>query len=182
MPEKSQDLDLSGLLTYHLPKIRMAMVYEAEAPAQMYRIDKPTDAESLLSPLRLSAEERFVTLHLNAKHEVIGLHEVSHGTLVASLVHPREVFKAAILANSYAILACHNHPSGSHLSPSKEDIETTCQLLKAAAILDISLLDHLIVTYGQPAYSIREHHGGLWERFHARVAATGEACTRPKIG
>jgi DNA repair protein RadC len=84
-------------------------------------------------------------LHLNTKFEVIGLHEVSHGTLSASLVHPREVFKAALVANSYAILVCHNHPSGAKLTPSKEDFETTKQLIAAGKVLGVSVLDHLIL-------------------------------------
>jgi DNA repair protein RadC len=81
-------------------------------------------------------------------------------------VHPREVFKAAIIANSYAIVVCHNHPSGASISPSKEDLDTTKQLLSAGRILGVSVVDHLIVgpaTEGESVYSVRENHPALWD-------------------
>ena len=107
----------------------------------------PQDAARLLGPLKHAPEEHFVAIHLNAKHEVIGLHEVSHGTLSTSLVHPREVFKAALVANSFAILVCHNHPSGSTLVPSSEDFATTKQLLQAGKLLGVAVVDHLIIGF-----------------------------------
>lgn len=112
----------------------------------------------------MACEEHFVSLHLNAKNEVIGLHEVSHGTLSASLVHPREVFKAALIANSYAILVCHNHPSGSQIMPSPEDIDTTRQLIEAGKFMGVNVIDHLIIGPGslEDWYSLREQHPELW--------------------
>jgi DNA repair protein RadC len=100
-------------------------------------------------------------LHLNPKNQVVGYQEISHGTISASLVSPREVFKAAILSNSFALLVAHNHPSGAQLSPSKEDLETTKQLLKAGKILGITVMDHVIVG-GDEIYSIRENHPNIW--------------------
>jgi DNA repair protein RadC len=153
---------LARKLKYPLPRIKLALVHEG-ARGKLYQIKSPFDAEQYLTPLRHAPEEHFVSLHLNAKNEVIGLHEVSHGTLAASLVHPREVFKAALVANSYAMVVCHNHPSGSHLFPSNEDLQTTRQLLRSARILGVHVLDHLILSPTESAYSIRENYPDLWK-------------------
>lgn len=153
---------LQEQLKYQLPRLRLCLVNESDHPPEMYAIRSPDDVSNFLEPIRSLSEEHFVTLHLNSKHEVIGLHEVSHGTLSSSLVHPREVFKAALLANSHAILVCHNHPSGSNISPSPEDIDTTEQLLKAGKLLGVSVIDHVIVSPIHDTYSIRENHPILW--------------------
>jgi DNA repair protein RadC len=112
----------------------------------------------------MACEEHFVSLHLNANNQVIGVHEVSHGTLSASLVHPREVFKAALIANSFAILVCHNHPSGSELMPSADDMVTTRQLVEAGRFMGVNVIDHLIIGPGvdHHCYSLRERHPDLW--------------------
>src|SRR5690606_20960669 len=123
--------DLAEAMRYTLPRIRLCLVHEVNMNAVRHSITTPLEAARFLDPLRHAAEEHFLSLHLNSHHEIVGLHEVSHGTLSASLVHPREVCKAALLANSHASLVCHNHPSGSAISPSTEDLNTTAQLLKA---------------------------------------------------
>jgi DNA repair protein RadC len=151
---------------YTLPQLKLCLVGEPSRARKLIPIQAPEDAARFLNPLRYAAEEHFVSLHLNARHEVLGLHEVSHGSLSASLVHPREVFKAALLANSYAIIVCHNHPSGSKVVPSKEDLETTGQLFNAGKLLGVTLIDHLIVGPGlkkNTVYSVREHYPELWK-------------------
>lgn len=148
---------------YKLPRLKLTLVTESAQPSVLYAIRSPEDVAEFLEPVRTLAEEHFASLHLNSKHEVIGLHEVSHGTLSASLVHPREVFKAAVLANSHAILVCHNHPSGSEVAPSVEDLETTKQLIQAGKILGIAVLDHIILSPVHELYSIRENFPDLWE-------------------
>jgi len=158
-------MSLNRRLKYSLPQIKLCLVSERKGRQQLISIQEPDDAAALLDPLRYASEEHFISLHLNAKHEVLGIHEVSHGSLSSSLVHPREVFKAAILANSFAIIVCHNHPSGSQIMPSKEDLETTSQLLSAGKLLGVSLVDHLIVGPSQrrdTVYSLRENHPHLW--------------------
>lgn len=139
-----------------LPYIRLRLVYEPPANYTAPKFNAPSDVAMFLEFLKESPEEQFVVVHLNANNEPIGLQVISHGTLSSSLVHPREVFKGAIINNSYAIIVAHNHPSGSELRPSKEDLETTEQLYKAGELLGVKLLDHLIVGPGQEAYSIRE--------------------------
>jgi DNA repair protein RadC len=148
---------------YHLPRLKLTLVTEpSENSPTTYAVRSPEDVADFFEPVRDLAEEHFASLHLNSRHEVIGLHEVSHGTLSASLVHPREVFKAAVLANSHAILICHNHPSGSQITPSTEDLDTTAQLIKAGKILGIQVLDHVILSPVYDLYSIRENHPDLW--------------------
>ncbi len=101
--------------------------------------------------------EVFAILCLSTKHRVIAYHEVSRGTLDATLVHPREVFKAALLANAAAIVLCHNHPSGD-ATPSTDDIQLTRRLVEAGALLGVEVLDHIIVGDAR-YYSIKEALG-----------------------
>ncbi|WP_445670782.1 JAB domain-containing protein [Paenibacillus sp. FSL R10-2779] len=88
--------------------------------------------------------EAFCILCLNTKNEPTAIHQVSCGSLSASIVHPRETFKLAILANSASIIACHNHPSGQP-DPSPEDVEITERLRDSGCLLGIDLLDHVIL-------------------------------------
>ena len=106
-----------------------------------------TPRESALALMRLlqhEPSEVFAILCLSTKHRVIAYHEVSRGTLDATLVHPREVFKAAILANAAALVVAHVHPSGDP-TPSPDDIELTRRLAAAGTLLGIEVLDHIIV-------------------------------------
>ena len=88
--------------------------------------------------------EHFMCLHLDAKNRLISRETVSIGHLTAALVHPREVFKAAILANAASIALIHGHPSGDP-EPSREDVEITRRLVKAGELLGIPVLDHVVV-------------------------------------
>lgn len=92
--------------------------------------------------------EVFGMLCLSTKNRVIGYHEVSRGTLDATLVHPREVFKAALLANAAAIIVAHNHPSGDP-TPSADDIALTSRLMAAGTLLGVSVLDHIVIGDGR---------------------------------
>jgi len=89
--------------------------------------------------------ERFVVFILNSKNVVQGVEIVSEGTLNASLVHPREVFRSAVLGLGASIIVAHNHPSGNP-EPSREDITITKQLVEAGKILGIPVHDHIIFT------------------------------------
>lgn len=89
-------------------------------------------------------KEHFVILLLDTKNKINGIHTVSIGSLNASIVHPREVFKIAILKNSASIIIGHNHPSGDP-TPSNEDINITNRLVEAGNILGIKVLDHIVV-------------------------------------
>ena len=99
------------------------------------------------------AEEIFAILCLDTKNNVTGAFEVSRGALSSSIVHPREVFKRAILNNAASIILLHNHPSGEP-QPSHEDITMTNRLDECGKLLGIRVLDHVI--YGDSFYSFKE--------------------------
>lgn len=98
----------------------------------------------LQEKLAKEKNEHFAILCLDTRNNLI-FHEVSVGTLNASLVHPREVFKKAIQANTAQVIIAHNHPSGNP-TPSEEDIITTRRLVEAGRILGIAVTDHIIVS------------------------------------
>src|SRR4029077_16254310 len=104
----------------------------------------PRGAEPMLRQyIGESDREMFVVALLTIRHRLIGLHTVSVGCLTSSLVHPREVFKPAILSGSAALLVAHNHPSGDP-EPSAEDVALTRRLSAAGQLLGIEVLDHVI--------------------------------------
>ncbi len=113
----------------------------------------PRDAAKLAGAILAGADvERVLALHFNTKHKLIGIHTVSVGTLDASLVHPRDVFKAAYLSNASALILAHNHPSGDP-TPSGEDRALSDRLRQAGELLGVTLLDFVIVT--DPAEGVR---------------------------
>ena len=120
---------------------------------------KPTDerlqirsaedaAEYVMDRLRHLKKEHFVTLHLDTKHRLLGEETCSVGSLDASIVHPREIFKSAVKRSASAILCIHNHPSGDP-TPSPEDIAVTQRLCESGRILGIDVLDHIVVGDGR---------------------------------
>ena len=138
---------------------RVTLVYEAslrERPC----ISSSSDAISFFKRYWLQAtrsdQERFVVACLDTKNRVQSVVEVTVGTLDASLVHPREVFKPAFIEGSSSIILSHNHPSG-NTTPSREDIAVTDRLTDAGKLLGIDVLDHIIFGDGtNEAISIRE--------------------------
>jgi len=92
-----------------------------------------------------SKKENFYILALDAKNNLINIQEISVGTLTASIVHPREVFKEAIRSSAASIILAHNHPSGD-AEPSEADLEITKRLIEVGKIVGIEVLDHLIIT------------------------------------
>ena len=118
-------------------------------------ISSPADVDGLLRGRIANLDrENFVAVLLNTKNEVIEFPTISVGTLSASLVHPREVFKPAIRASAASVVLAHNHPSG-RVEPSREDREVTQRLAGAAAIIGIEVLDHVIL--GDGYFSMKEH-------------------------
>ena len=126
-------------------------MYVCELTKRRYRRKKlkeirgPDDVIALVGrKLRKENREHFLVLLLNARHEVIGRETVSIGSLNASIVHPREVFKPAVLASAASVVLVHNHPSGDP-EPSEEDLTITKRLVQAGELLGIQVLDHVIV-------------------------------------
>jgi DNA repair protein RadC len=123
-------------------------------------LSSPAEVASAFHPrLRDAAHERFVAVLLDGRHRVLRDVLVSQGTLTASLVHPREVFRPALREAAAALILVHNHPSGDP-SPSREDAEITRRLARAGRLLGIDVLDHVIVAE-QGFASLRER--GLFE-------------------
>lgn len=104
----------------------------------------PAEVSLFCRDMADSAQEMFVVLLLNARNRIIDKVLVSLGIADATTVHPREVFRKAIIENASAIIVCHNHPSG-RVEPSPEDLRITRQLLDAGKIIGIHILDHVII-------------------------------------
>ena len=102
-------------------------------------------AKYLQEKIGKEKKEHFVVLYLNARNQLVHEETISIGTLNASLVHPREVFKPAIDHLACAIIVAHNHPSGG-AEPSAADMELTNRLRECGRIMGIELLDHMIIT------------------------------------
>ncbi len=115
----------------------------------------PDDVVALIGrKLRVETREHFLVLLMNARHECTAVESVSIGSLNASIVHPREVLRPAVLAASASIIVAHNHPSGDP-EPSEEDLSITRRLAQVGELLGIGLLDHVIIA-SRGVVSLRE--------------------------
>ena len=114
-------------------------------PNERYIIRCPEDgADYVMEEMRSLNQEHFVALFLNTKNQIIHRETIFIGSLNASIVHPREVFREAIKRTAASIIVAHNHPSGDP-TPSQEDIHVTRRLVEAGKMIGIELLDHLII-------------------------------------
>ncbi|WP_349410820.1 RadC family protein [Pseudalkalibacillus sp. SCS-8] len=112
---------------------------------ERYIIRSPEDgARYVMDEMRFLSQEHFVCIYLNTKNQVLHKQTVFIGSLNASIVHPREVFKEAMKRSAASVICFHNHPSGDP-HPSREDIEVTQRLLECGKIVGIDLLDHIII-------------------------------------
>lgn len=145
-----------------MTKYRLELVKEESHKYEVETIiNCPKDIYEVLTKvcrIQYNAEEVFILITLNTKNIVTGYFEVHRGTINTSLVHPREVFKRALLNNARYIMVAHNHPSGDP-NPSKEDIQITERLKEAGNLLGINLLDHIIV--GEDKYISLKEKGVL---------------------
>jgi DNA repair protein RadC len=107
-------------------------------------ISCPAEVVPLLAEIKDQRREHFLCLYLNARNQVVHKEVISIGSLSASIVHPREVFRVALQHAVASIILAHNHPSGD-VSPSKDDLELTRRLVKAGQLMGIEVLDHLII-------------------------------------
>lgn len=108
------------------------------------RISTSETVFSLFKDLVLETRENFISLHLDSKNRILCYDLVSVGSMTASIVHPREVYKSALLSSASALVFLHNHPSGDP-TPSREDIDITKRLKEAGELLGIRVLDHVII-------------------------------------
>lgn len=121
----------------------------AQTGAPRHVIRTPQDVANLMLPeLRFLRQEHFVTILLNTKNHVLACCTISVGSLNASIVHPRELFREAISHAAAHVVLVHNHPSGDP-TPSAEDVALTRRLVQAGQLLDIGVLDHVIIGDGR---------------------------------
>ena len=125
--------------------VSIKMVKESSFLYQTRQILSPNDAyEMIKEQLEGLDREQFIIACLNTKNEPTNISVVAVGSLNKAIVHPREVFKTAILSNAASVMAFHNHPSG-ETTPSQQDIQLTNRLYEVGELLGIKLLDHLII-------------------------------------
>lgn len=143
---------------YVVPRLELIVVRDCATaipmPMSIDQIKRPRcvnspqiSAEILMPLLQQRRREHFLILLLTTKKNIIGYHEVSVGSLNASIVHPREIFNVPLRESAASIILAHNHPSGDP-TPSQEDLEVTRRLVEAGNILGIHITDHLIIGDG----------------------------------
>jgi DNA repair protein RadC len=140
-----------------IPVYTIRLAKESEYTAATDYVGCSQDIYSLLRPYFLGADrEYFLVTALDTKHKVIGIQCVSIGTINSAVVFPREVVKFGLMCNAAALILSHNHPS-QDVQPSPEDHRVTDDIIKAAQLFEIRVLDHLIV--GESSYfSFADHH------------------------
>lgn len=129
-------------------EFRLAFLMPAPPMEGDVIVRSPEDVWKVCEPTSSYGAETFSVLCVNSKNRLIAGGHISMGILDTCPVHPREVFKAAILHSAAAIILCHNHPSGDP-TPSAEDVRITRQLIQAGQVIGIKVLDHVIV--GKPS-------------------------------
>lgn len=143
-----------------IPRYRLELVREKSSrydmdTTQMSSPDMVRGALETIFQFEKQAEEIFAILALDTKNHIIGAFEVSRGSINSSIVHPREVFKRAILANASSIILAHNHPSGD-VEPSHEDRVLTHRLQEGGKLLGTPIIDHIVCGTGGAYYSFKE--------------------------
>ena len=136
-------------------KISRYSVKQVKEDTGIYEVDskvvrQPSNAAEIIQAvlnLQDEAQEVFGILTLNTKNAVAGVHVISIGSLGSTIVHPREVFKAAMLNNAASIVLFHNHPSGD-TTPSAEDIGMTKRITEIGELMGIPVLDHVVIGDG----------------------------------
>ena len=140
---------------YGIDQVSVRLVKEAPLLSEE-EISTPEDAIRVLGDTFKDYDREVVgVVHLRSDNVPINMTIISMGTLNQSLVHPREVLKAAFLSNAASILLFHNHPSG-NLKPSKEDIALTGRMQKLCMLAGIPVIDHVILGNDQSYFSFRE--------------------------
>lgn len=138
--------------------VSLKQVRESSIMYKDRKITSPKDSAMILSKLINDCDrENFLVLCVDTKNQPTLISTVSVGSLNASIVNPREIFKVAILSNSKSIILAHNHPSGDP-SPSAEDIDITRRLGDAGEIVDIRILDHIIIGREGTFFSFKENN------------------------
>ena len=140
-----------------IPIYRVSCVLEGSVEYVAEKCCNPADVARVARAVIPAGEEReyFIAIHVNAKNELKGVQVVSVGTLNASLAHPREVFRAAIVAGAASIILAHNHPSGDP-EPSGDDLTVTRRMVETGNVVGIRVLDSMILGSGEKYVSLAE--------------------------
>lgn len=139
----------------HLRELEIRYRTRDELPVPV-AIETPAAAAKVVAELlELEVVEVFGILCLNTRHAILCSHVVSRGALDATVVHPREVFRASILAGAAAVILYHNHPSGDP-TPSRDDASLTRRLVTAGDLVGITVIDHVVTGSHGRYYSFRE--------------------------
>jgi DNA repair protein RadC len=134
---------------YRIPVVSLRLVRERSVPYQARRISSSLDTfEFFRTIVEDYDRETFWIICLDTKNKINWISLVAVGSLNSAIVHPREVFKVAVLANAAALILVHNHPSGEP-TPSAEDRSLTSRLVEAAKLLGMKILDHIIIGDGR---------------------------------
>ncbi len=139
----------------NLDIVKVMLVRDSDSHYREQPMIKPKDAVSVAKKF-LAGEDREVFIIINLDHSlrVNSIHVVSIGSADMTLVHPREVFKAAILSNASRVILAHNHPSGNP-EPSDDDNQITCRLFQCGDLLGIEVLDHIIIGDGRYSHCMK---------------------------
>jgi DNA repair protein RadC len=142
---------------FAIPRYSVGLIREGTIPIRAYPTINCSKefADVFGAMFEQYDREHFAIACIDAKHKIIGFHTIAIGTLTMALVHPREVFKTAILLSSAACALFHNHPSGDP-TPSREDRELTKRLEQAGELLGIHILDHIIFGANNRYYSFAD--------------------------
>ena len=147
---------MSSTRPYKLDRVAIRMVKEPPLYSSEPLRSPEAAVKVIADMLRQYDREAFCIVNLRNDLSPINMNIVSTGTLNASLAHPREILKSAVLSNASATMLFHNHPSG-NLTPSREDTEITDRMSKLFALADMPLLDHIIIGNGDQYYSFKEN-------------------------
>ena len=137
--------------------VSLKLVKESSVLYETRTISSPYDSYKLIKNFLIDSDrEKFVVACLDTKNQPVNISVVSIGSVNSAIVHPREVFKVAMLSNASKIICFHNHPSG-NLKCSKEDENITNRLKECGEILGIELVDHIIVGDNDKYFSFKEN-------------------------
>ena len=154
LPISESTIPLRDRISDQESNIRISLKREREIPK--IKIGDAGDVADLVGNMQDYDREFFKVIYLDTKNRVIGIETISRGSIDANIVHPRELFKGAILANATSILLVHNHPSGIP-EPSEDDIKISSEINEVGKVVRMRVLDHIII--GKEGYTSLKSKG-----------------------
>jgi DNA repair protein RadC len=150
------DLPAAPAPSFRIPGLKVSVIRDGSIQSDAETLEEPSRVADLARRIIGDDErEHFLAFFVDARNRVKGYSVISIGTLSASLVHPRETYRPAIINGAAGVIVVHNHPSGD-CSPSDDDRETTRRLKRAGEVVGVPLLDHVIIAAPSGYVSFRE--------------------------